>query len=178
VGWLGGNILKSFQLTIDFSNRMTYWQQEADLDPNDLNQVGLSLLALGNNYLVAGFASKDGKPSVAGIEPGDRLLQVGPTEISGASRDTVLLALHGHPDETRALVLDRDGVRFAFRGERDGILSPHHSELSTGLDWCRSAHSFGPRLGSELIRRFDHLLCSAKGPPSLAPRVEPTQTIV
>src|SRR5262249_47653432 len=43
VGWLGGNILKNFKLTIDYPNRVTYWQKQAEPDIHDLDQVGLTL---------------------------------------------------------------------------------------------------------------------------------------
>lgn len=48
---------------------MTYWLRQSDLDAHDLDQVGLTLLALGDNYLVAGIASQDGVLTVTGINP-------------------------------------------------------------------------------------------------------------
>lgn len=109
VGWLGGNILKSFRLTIDFPNQITYWQRQRDLDPHDLDQVGVTLLALGDNYFVAGIASQDGKPTVIGIQAGDHLLQIDALPVTGTSRDAVLSALHGKVGDTRTIVVDRDG---------------------------------------------------------------------
>jgi hypothetical protein len=43
IGWLGGNVLKGFRVVIDFSRQMTYWERENDLDPHDLDQVGVTL---------------------------------------------------------------------------------------------------------------------------------------
>ena len=73
---------------------MTYWLQQSDPDPHDLDQVGLTLLALGDNYLVAGTASQDGVLTVRGINPGDQLTKIDAMKVTGASRDGVLSALH------------------------------------------------------------------------------------
>ena len=69
-GWLGGNVLKGFRLTIDFSAGMTYWQREVDLDPHDLDQVGITLETRDNvkGYFIAAIATTmDGKPAVQNV---------------------------------------------------------------------------------------------------------------
>ena len=43
IGWLGGNILRGFRITIDYPNQKSYWLSETALDPHDLDQVGLTL---------------------------------------------------------------------------------------------------------------------------------------
>jgi hypothetical protein len=108
VGWLGGNILKSFRLTIDFPNHMTYWQRQSDPDPRDLDQVGLTLLALNDDYFVVGIASQNGRRTVDGIQVGDRLVQVDGLRATGASRAAVLSALHGRVGEIRTIAVERD----------------------------------------------------------------------
>jgi hypothetical protein len=117
VGWLGGNILRNFRVTIDFANQMTYWLRQSDLNPHDLNQVGLTLLALGDNYLVAGMASQDGVLTVTGISPGDRLMKINAMKVTGASRDAVLSALHGKPGDMRAITVDRDGKEVTVQAQ-------------------------------------------------------------
>jgi hypothetical protein len=42
VGWLGGNVLKNFRVMVDFPRHTTYWEGESDLDPHDLDQVGVT----------------------------------------------------------------------------------------------------------------------------------------
>jgi len=111
-GWLGGNVLKAFRLTIDFSARMTYWQQEVDLDPHDLDQVGITLETRANvkGYFIAAIATTmDGKPAVQNIRVGDKLLQVDDVVLSDATRGAIFSALHGKPGTTRTLLLERDG---------------------------------------------------------------------
>ena len=111
IGWLGGNVLKGFRLTIDFPRQMTYWQRQHDLDPHDLDQVGVTLEKRSSGYFIAGVAGKDGVPTVEGVRAGDRLVQVDGFRLDGATRGAVFSALHGRPDSTRMLIVERDGKR-------------------------------------------------------------------
>lgn len=117
VGWLGGNILRNFRVTIDFANQVTYWLRQSDPDPHDLDQVGLTLLTLGDNYLVAGIASQHGVLTVTGINPGDQLIKIDSMKVTGASRDGVLSALRGKPGAIRAITVDRDGKEVTVQAQ-------------------------------------------------------------
>ena len=35
IGWLGGNVLNGFRLTIDYPNHMSYWLLQSDPDLHD-----------------------------------------------------------------------------------------------------------------------------------------------
>jgi hypothetical protein len=111
VGWLGGNVLKGFRVTIDFPRHMTYWERESDLDPHDLDQVGVTLERRDTEkgYFIAGIAEKDGKPTVEGIRVGDKLVQVDNVRLEDAARGAVFSALHGKPGTVRVLILERNG---------------------------------------------------------------------
>jgi len=111
VGWLGGNVLKGFRVTIDFPRHMTYWERESDLDPNDLDQVGVTLERRDTEkgYFIAGIAEKDGKPTVEGIRVGDKLVQVDNVRLEDATRGAVFSALHGKSGTVRVLILERNG---------------------------------------------------------------------
>jgi hypothetical protein len=116
VGWLGGNVLKNFKLAIDYPNRMTYWRQQAALDPHDLDQVGLTLVRRHDRYFIGGIvrAANPGAVDdhvVSGVEVGDELVAVDGFSVTGAAKDAVLSALHGKPGERRALVVEHGGVR-------------------------------------------------------------------
>ena len=37
IGWIGGNVLRQFRLTIDYPHRMTYWLKEADTESHDID---------------------------------------------------------------------------------------------------------------------------------------------
>jgi hypothetical protein len=111
-GWLGGNALRGFRVTIDFSTGMTYWQREIDPDPHDLDQVGITLETRDNvkGYFIAAIATTmNGKPAVQSVRVGDKLLQVDDVVLSDATRGAIFSALHGKPGTTRTLLLERNG---------------------------------------------------------------------
>ncbi len=118
IGWLGGNVLKDFKLTIDYPNRMTYWRRESDGDSHDLDQVGLTLVRRSDRYFVGGIVRKANiggadDPTVGGVEIGDELVEVDGLNVQGAPKDAVLAALHGKPGERRTLVVEHGGARRA-----------------------------------------------------------------
>ncbi len=114
-GWIGGNVLKSYRLTLDYPNRVSYWLRETPPDTGELDQVGLVLARDAGAVTVAGVARKDGRPTVSGVLPGDRLLGVDGRAVDGLTRGQLLARLHGRPGETRELALDRKGDRIVVR---------------------------------------------------------------
>ena len=111
IGWLGGNVLRGFRLMIDFPRRTTYWERVSDLDPHELDQVGVTLEKRSDGYFIAGIAQKSGKPTVDTVRVGDKLIQVDDVVLSSATRGAIFAALHGKPGEVRMLVVERDGQR-------------------------------------------------------------------
>ena len=109
IGWLGGNVLRGFRLMIDFPRRATYWERVSDLDPHELDQVGVTLEKGSDGYFIAGIAQKSGKPTVDTVRVGDKLIQVDDVVLSSATRGAIFAALHGKPGEVRMLVVERDG---------------------------------------------------------------------
>jgi hypothetical protein len=115
IGWIGGNVLKAFRLTLDYPDRMIYWLQQAEPDRDDLNQVGLTLKASGAEFVVAAVATKNGKATVEGVQPGDKLIRIGGFNAKGATWGQIYNALHGKPGETRILILSRGANQFTVR---------------------------------------------------------------
>ncbi|BGE87976.1 hypothetical protein Ms3S1_p20240 (plasmid) [Methylosinus sp. 3S-1] len=115
IGWLGGNVLKDYKLTIDYPNRMTYWRKQRSIDLHGLDQPGLTLVRRDDRYFIGNLvrkASAEGADeAIEGAEIGDELVAVDGAEIRGASREAVLSKLHGAPGERRRLLLERDGAR-------------------------------------------------------------------
>jgi hypothetical protein len=111
IGWIGGNALKGFRLTIDYPNRMMYWLKQSDPDAHDLDQVGLTLRSEGSVFVVAAVATKNGKATVEGVLPGDKLIRVGELELGKATWGAIYDAMHGKPGESRSLILERGGNR-------------------------------------------------------------------
>jgi hypothetical protein len=116
VGWLGGNALKPFTVTIDYPGRTIYWQAESEPDAHDLDQVAVTLARREGRYLIGGLVrvGASENPSVVGLEIGDELVAVDGAPVVGASKDEVLAALHGAPGERRVLTVERRGERRAI----------------------------------------------------------------
>jgi PDZ domain-containing protein len=66
-------------------------------------------LARNSGYFVAGIAEKAGKPTVNGLQVGDKLIQVDDVCVSAATRGAIFAALHGEPGSVRLLVIERGG---------------------------------------------------------------------
>jgi len=85
----------------------------AALAAHDMDLVGLAVRPEPDrSYSVIAAATKDEKPSVAGVEPGDKLLEVDGLKATDATMGTVIDALRGAPGDTRSLLLERNGKRF------------------------------------------------------------------
>jgi hypothetical protein len=108
-GAIAGNTMKSFRVTFDYRNGMSYWLQEAPLDTHDLDQVGLTLVHLGGHTGVAGIVRKNGVETVSGAQPGDEILAIDGRPTTAMTRGEVLDALHGTPGARKHLTLKRKG---------------------------------------------------------------------
>jgi hypothetical protein len=115
VGWLGGNALGNYELTIDYPRRMSYWRAQSAPNPHELDQVGVTLVRRDAGYFIGGLIRPFGRApdsSLAALSPGDELVGVGGLDARGAGKADVLGALAGKPGETRSLRLRRDGRVF------------------------------------------------------------------
>jgi C-terminal processing protease CtpA/Prc len=90
---------------------MIYWERQIELDPHDLDQVGVTLEKWDAGYFIAGIAQKNGQPTEDAVRVGDRLIQVDDLQLSNATRGAIFAALHGKPGSIRTLVVERDGER-------------------------------------------------------------------
>lgn len=111
-GFIGGNILRQFRVEIDYANGATYWERVAPPDPDDLDQVGITIGVHGGKYSVIALPTQNGKAAVHGVAVNDELLRVDGAAVTGATMGKVLTALHGRPGEIRRLVLERNGKSF------------------------------------------------------------------
>lgn len=109
IGWLGGNVLRGFRITLDYPRLTSYWLKQAEPHSHDFDQVGLTLEARAGAYFVSAIATHNGEPTVEGVEVGDKLLQVGGLLTNTATRGEILEALHGTPGDLRVLVVERNG---------------------------------------------------------------------
>jgi hypothetical protein len=111
IGWLGGNVLRHFRITIDYPRQISYWEPQSALDPHDLDFVGLTLIFRHGEYFVGGIATRNGRPTVTGPQVGDKVIQIDGLQTHGASREAIFAAMHGKAGEIRSLVLEREGSR-------------------------------------------------------------------
>lgn len=114
IGWLGGNVLRHFRITVDYPQLMSYWEPQSALE-GDFDYVGLTLAWRRGEYYVAGIASRDGRPTVKDVQVGDKLVRIGSLQTRGASREAIFAAMHGRAGQIRALILERAGVRVVVR---------------------------------------------------------------
>ena len=115
-GFLGADLLARYRLEVDFPGQTTWWQPAAPPVCRDLDIVGLSLRPESDgSFFVAGVVSRNGKPLVPGVEPGDKLLRVGKVEVTGMPMGGVIAVLRGRPGAKRVLLLERAGKRLAVR---------------------------------------------------------------
>lgn len=104
-GWLGANALQNFKLTIDYSNRMSYWLRQSTTDPHDLDQAGVTLVRRDGRFFVGGLVRPAHGAAIEGVNVGDELMAVDSLDARAASKEALLAALHGRPQETRRLIL-------------------------------------------------------------------------
>jgi len=109
IGWLGGNVLRGFRITIDYPERLMSWVPQRRLVSNELDYIGLTLISRHGEYFVGAIAMQGGKPAVDGAQVGDKLVQIGALRTHGASREAMFAAMRGRPGEPRSLILERDG---------------------------------------------------------------------
>lgn len=60
---------------------------------------------------VVGIVEEDGWPSLKGIEPGVRLIDVYGMSVTGQSMGAVIDGLRGKPGEARTILVDHKGAR-------------------------------------------------------------------
>jgi len=121
IGWIGGNVLKSFRLTFDYVKNTLYWLAQREPDTHDLDQVGLTLKREPGEFVVGAVASKNEKPTVEGVLAGDRLVRIDGLETKGATWGRVYEALHGKPGDVRVLLLRRGPDRITVRAPVTGF---------------------------------------------------------
>jgi hypothetical protein len=115
IGWIGGNVLRGFRITIDYAKRMSYWLPQSELDVHDLDQVGLTLEARGGEYFVTAIVTQNGEPTVDGVQVGDKLLGIDSLSTANATWGEIFRAMHGKPGELRALQLARTSKQFSVQ---------------------------------------------------------------
>lgn len=116
-GSIGGNVLRSFRVDIDYPKRQIYLAGQPGIADTPINMVGVILEPIPGGYVIAG-----GYPGLKGVQIGDRLLKVGDLNIGRATLATIMAALYGKLGETRLLVLQRNGKQFKVKAPVQHLL--------------------------------------------------------
>ncbi|SRR5579859_1213976 len=114
VAWLGANVLKHYRITIDYKAQMSWWKKLSDIDPHELDSVGVELAYENGVYTIVRIVEKDGKPTAGGVESGDKLVAVDDKRIDGWSRSQVLASLQGKPGDRHSVTVERGGKSQTF----------------------------------------------------------------
>lgn len=107
-------MLKHYRVTIDYRNRISYWLKTSDIDPHELDQVGVTLVYAHGAYRIGGIVTKDGRPAVDGVEIGDTILAIDDAPVEHWSRDRIFAALGGHAGVRHRLTVERDGKNLSL----------------------------------------------------------------
>jgi Aspartyl protease len=126
-GLLGANALINYRVGLDYAHSTVYFDIGRLFNFPDFDVIGLILRPEDDGRLtILGIADFDGKPSVAEIQAGDRLVAVDGVPVTGAALGQVWSMLGGEPGKERKLTVERNGKQFTvvaqvqhFLGETD-----------------------------------------------------------
>jgi hypothetical protein len=109
-GWLGGNALRPYRLTLDYANQLSYWERTGEPQASELDSVGISLIKGTKYYRVGSVITRHGTPDLIGPRVGDRLIAIDGQPAGEMTREAIQQALRGTPGASRRLALERNGV--------------------------------------------------------------------
>ena len=113
VGLIGSNMLLNYRVGLDYAHSTVYFDLGRTYKFPDFDVVGLILRPEGDGqFTILGVADFEGKPSVAGVQPGDHLLAVNSLPVTGSSMGQLWSMLGGTPGQERKLTIERTGREF------------------------------------------------------------------
>lgn len=124
VGRFGSEKLTNYRIGIDYAHSMVYFDIGRLFSFPDFDVVGLVLRPEDDgHYTVLAVAGMEGKPSVDGVQPGDRLEAVNDIEVRGATMGQVWSMLGGTPGQEKKLTLKRGQKEFTVMAEIQHFLA-------------------------------------------------------
>lgn len=113
VGLLASEALQNYRVGLDYAHATVHFDIGRLATLPDFDVVGLILRPEENGaYTILGVADFDGKPSVDGVQAGDRLIAVNDIAVTGATMGQVWSALGGPPGKEKKLTVERAGKPF------------------------------------------------------------------
>jgi hypothetical protein len=115
-GVLSSEALLNYRVGLDYAHSEIYFDIGRTVRFPDFDIVGLILRAEGDTgFSIIGIADFDGKPSVSGVEAGDRLVAIDETPVSDFTLGQVWSLLQGAPGTERRLTVSRAGKQINVR---------------------------------------------------------------
>jgi hypothetical protein len=113
-GLLGADALANYRVGIDYAHSTVYFDIGRMFNFPEFDVIGLILRPEADGrFTILSIADYDGKPSVAGVQPGDHLVAVDSIPVLGNTLGQVWLMLGGESGKERKLTVERDGKQFA-----------------------------------------------------------------
>lgn len=117
-GLLGADALANYRVGLDYDHSTVYFDIGRLFNFPEFDVIGLILRPEADGrFAILGIAEYDGKPSVAGVQPGDHLLAIDGIPVRGNTMGQVWSMLGGEPGKERTLTIERDGKQFAVIGK-------------------------------------------------------------
>lgn len=112
-GTIGANMLLNYRVGLDYAHSTAYFDLGRTYNFPDFDVVGLILRPEDDGELtIVGVADFEGRPSVEGVQAGDRLVSVGEIPVREATMGQVWSMLGGTPGQERKLTIERAGKQF------------------------------------------------------------------
>ncbi|HXJ90403.1 MAG TPA: hypothetical protein VMS18_26560 [Candidatus Binatia bacterium] len=113
VGLMGSNMLLNYRVGLDYAHSTIYFDLGRTYKFPDFDVVGLVLRPEGDGrFTILGVADYDGKPSVEGVQPGDRLVAVNDLPLHDATMGQAWSMLGGKPGDEKKLTIEHAGKEF------------------------------------------------------------------
>jgi hypothetical protein len=111
-GLLGAEALLNYRIGLDYAHSTVYFDIGRMFNVPDFDVVGLTLRPEDDGFLIRGVAESEGKPSVAEVQAGDRLIAIDNIPVAGSSMGQVWSRLAGEPGQEHALTVERNAKQF------------------------------------------------------------------
>jgi hypothetical protein len=114
IGLLGADALKNYRIGLDYAHSTVFFEIGRTFNFPAFDVIGLILRPEANgSFTILGVADYDGKPSVSGVQAGDRLIAVDGIPTAGSTLGQVWTMLGGEPGKERTLTIERAGKQLA-----------------------------------------------------------------
>jgi PDZ domain len=113
-GQLGSEALLNYRVGLDYAHSTVYFDIGRTFNVPDFDVIGLILRPEDDgHFTILGIAESEGKPSVAEVQAGDRLIAIDGIPVAGSTMGQVWSRLAGEAGKEHTLTVERNGKRFA-----------------------------------------------------------------